>query len=105
MAAFCDRCYRMRGLAMPCPLPATSPGYLRVHRPCCSVATSIREEHVQLTIYISSAADGLFNVTAVEVPELASRARTLEDIPGTVRSAAAALTGQPPEDFDIVMDF
>jgi hypothetical protein len=66
---------------------------------------SWRAERLQLNVYISSAADGFDTVKAVQMPELTAQARTLEDIPHAVRSAAAAIAGQPPEDFDVVMDF
>lgn len=60
---------------------------------------------MQLNIYISSAADGLFTVRAIQIPALVAYARTIEDIPHAVRSAAAAIAGGAPDDFDIVMDF
>lgn len=60
---------------------------------------------MQLTVYISSAADGLLTVKTTQVPELSVLARTLEDIPDAVCAAAAALTGRTAEDFVVVMDF
>lgn len=81
--------------------------YLRVHRWRGSVATAKggRDNRLQLNVYISSAADGIFTVKAVQMQELSAHARTLEDVPGAVRSAAAALTGESPEEFDLVLDF
>jgi hypothetical protein len=38
-------------------------------------------ERLHLNAYISSAADGLFTVMAVQMPELTSRVLTLEKIP------------------------
>ncbi|MEW1812496.1 hypothetical protein AB0284_17540 [Pseudarthrobacter phenanthrenivorans] len=60
---------------------------------------------MQLNVYISSAADGIFRLKAAELPELTAQARELEDIPAAVRSAAAALTGREPGDFDITIDY
>ncbi|MDQ0693174.1 hypothetical protein [Arthrobacter sp. W4I7] len=59
---------------------------------------------MQLKVYISTATDGFFTVKAVQMPELTAEARTLEDIPDALRSAAAAIVSQPPEDFHVVMD-
>lgn len=60
---------------------------------------------MQLNVYISSAADGLLTVKAVQLPELSIQTQTIEDIPDAVRFAAAAMVGQGPEDFDVIMDF
>jgi predicted RNase H-like HicB family nuclease len=60
---------------------------------------------LQLNVYISSAADGLFTIKAVQMPELVAHARTIEDIPLAARSAAAAIAGHAPGDFDIIMEF
>lgn len=62
-------------------------------------------ERLQLNVYIASASDGFFTVKAVQMPELSTGARTLEEIPDAVRSAAAAAAGRPAEDFDVVLDF
>lgn len=60
---------------------------------------------MKLNVFVSSAADGLFTIKTVQMPELIAYARTIEDIEHAVRSAAAAITGHQPEDFDIIMDF
>lgn len=60
---------------------------------------------MQLNVYISSASDGLFTVKAVQMPELTAEAGTIEDVPNMVRSAAAAMVGGRPENFEVVFDF
>lgn len=60
---------------------------------------------MQLNVYIASASDGFFTVKAMSMPELSAQARTLEEIPDAVRSAAAVVAGQSPEDFEVVLDF
>ncbi|MEV8181457.1 MULTISPECIES: hypothetical protein [Micrococcaceae] len=60
---------------------------------------------MKLNVYIASASDDFFTVKAVQMPELSAQARTLEEIPDAVRSAAAAVAGQPADFFDVVIDF
>lgn len=60
---------------------------------------------MKLNAYISSASDGLFTVKTLQLPELTAHAGTIDDIPHAVRCAAAAICGQPPEDFEIITDF
>jgi hypothetical protein len=64
-----------------------------------------RVKGLQLNVYIASASDGFYTAKAVQMPELSAHARTLEEIPEAVRSAAAAVTGQPANFFDVVIDF
>lgn len=64
-----------------------------------------RAERLQLNVYISSADDGLFTIKAVQIPELTAYARTIEGISDAARSAAAAIAGRQPEDFDVIIDF
>jgi predicted RNase H-like HicB family nuclease len=63
------------------------------------------DKNLQLNVYISSASDGYFLLRAVEIPELTARASTIEDIPAQVRTAAAALTGKAPDDFEVSLDY
>jgi hypothetical protein len=46
-------------------------------------------ERLQLNVYVASASDGFFTIKAVRMLELSAQARTLEEIPDAVRSAAA----------------
>lgn len=76
----------------------------------CSTAvletkSGCRVKRLQLNVYIASASDGFFTVKAAQMPQLSAQARTLADIPDAVRSAAAAITGQPADVFDVVIDF
>lgn len=60
---------------------------------------------MQLNVHISSATDGYFLLKAAEIPELTARASKMDGIPGAVLAAAAELTGRPPEDFNINIDY
>ncbi|MBT2566948.1 hypothetical protein J7I84_10665 [Arthrobacter sp. ISL-85] len=60
---------------------------------------------MQLDTYISRASDGLFTAKTMQMPELTAQARTIEEIPHAVRSAAAAISGRPAENFDVILDF
>lgn len=60
---------------------------------------------MKLNVYISSAEDGILTVKAVQIPELSVQAGTIAEIPAAVRSAAAAISGHPPDDFVVVSDF
>jgi hypothetical protein len=62
-------------------------------------------DRVQLNVYISSADDGLFTIKAVQLPELTAHTRTIEGISDAARSAAAAIAGRQPEDFEVIIDF
>jgi hypothetical protein len=58
-----------------------------------------------LTAKIRKAADGRLDLYVVEMPELVAHARSVEDIPGVVRAAAAILTGRPEDDFEVVVGY
>lgn len=59
---------------------------------------------MQLTAYISSAADGYFLVRTKEVPDLVVRVSIISDLSQAVRSAAASLTGKSENDIDVIFD-
>ncbi|RAM37261.1 transcriptional regulator [Arthrobacter globiformis] len=56
---------------------------------------------MKLTAQIGTAADGRLNLRVLELPELKTHARRVDEIPDAVRDAAAKLTGRPKDDFDI----
>lgn len=60
---------------------------------------------MKLNVYISRAEDGILTVKAVQIPELSVQAGTIAEIPDAVRSAAASISGQSPDDFVVVADF
>ncbi|MBT2551552.1 hypothetical protein [Arthrobacter sp. ISL-5] len=60
---------------------------------------------LKLTAHIRSAADGWLDLSVEELPDLVARARNFEGIPDSVREAAARLTGDPSEEFDVEVRF
>lgn len=60
---------------------------------------------MQLTAYISSAADGYFLVRTKEVPDLVVRVSIISDLSQAVRAAAASLTGKSENVVDVVFDY
>lgn len=69
------------------------------------VGNVARGPGLKLNVYISSAADGLLTVKAVQMPELSVQVGTLEEIPESVSAAAASMSGEPAEDFVVIIDF
>jgi hypothetical protein len=56
---------------------------------------------MRLTAYIVSAADGELVVATEELSDLRTVSKTVHTIPEAVRTEAARITGQAPEDFQV----
>lgn len=81
----------------------TTPFYSLAAQASLRGVTARKEAAVKLTVHIKQATDGQLTLGIDEIPGLIAYAPSFHDIPEAVQAAAAKWTGQPPEEFTVLV--